>query len=262
MLQICGFTSTVSKTGDLNLVLLGRSGVGKSSCGNTILGRQIFKPRPPSSSEPVTLKPQIASGMVAGRNVAVIDTPDLFGSQISHEKLQKQILSIVPQTSPRLCVFLAVLLPADVVHNLEETLVAIRAAFGEKARDCTLALITHGDHKETTVENFPEAVRQKMHIFDNTKSQDSKQARELLSKIARLIQKTDGFHLSQPLRTTPAVVPKPRTKFVHLPEPKTEQRQELGEKKESESAETQPQLSSKLIKCKDLFVSDKVLHSF
>ncbi|XP_062398978.1 uncharacterized protein LOC134088843 [Sardina pilchardus] len=233
----------MSKAGEgLNLVLMGKNGVGKSSCGNTILGKQVFQTRPPSSPEPVTLKPQIARGVAGGTNVVIMDTPDLFGSQVCQEELQKQMVSIITQTTPGPCVFLLVLSPADVCRNFEETLAAIRATFGEKAAESSLAIITHGDRKETAAENFPEAIRPKVHIFDNTKQQDSQQVQRLMSEMDRLVEKTNGFYLRQILKTPPPVKTKPRTKFVYLSEHTAGQKQI----QDLESVETPPRFSSKL----------------
>ncbi|XP_048098854.1 GTPase IMAP family member 7-like [Alosa alosa] len=157
------------------------------------------------------------------------------------------MVSIATETTPGPCVFLLVLTPADVGRNLEETLATIRATFGEKAEDSSLAIITHGDQKETAAENFPEAIRPKVHIFDNTKHQDRKQVQHLLSKMEGLTEKNNGFYLRQILKTAPPVQKKPRTKFVHnLSEPTAGQRQEPAERQEPESVETPPRFSSKL----------------
>ncbi|XP_055016975.1 GTPase IMAP family member 6-like [Boleophthalmus pectinirostris] len=60
----------------LRLVLLGGSAVGKSSSGNTILGRRVFESRP--SLRPVTTLVSEHTEQVHGLQVSVLDTPGIL----------------------------------------------------------------------------------------------------------------------------------------------------------------------------------------
>ena len=78
--------------GPLVLVLVGKTGVGKSTTANTLIGRDVFESRRAASA--VTACCQSASTRTAGvgRAVHVLDTPGLSDPETPDEELWAEII--------------------------------------------------------------------------------------------------------------------------------------------------------------------------
>ncbi|XP_068582986.1 uncharacterized protein [Cebidichthys violaceus] len=210
-------SSSPSSSPELRLVLLGRSGSGKSAAGNNILGRQEFKSRPESLSA-ITQECEKKKALVEGRQVAVVDTPDWFNSEQTPDEVRVQISSCVALSSPGPHAFL-LCVPLDQPAKTElQALEALETVFGpEVVQRHTLLLFTYADKLRETekvgkdgVEAYiagqrrdllklVEKCRDRFHVLEQGEGgRDRRSVAELLEKVEQMVKEAGGQCYSHP----------------------------------------------------------------
>ena len=186
----------------MRIVLLGTTGDGRSSSGNTILGnssRTKFLTKCSPTSE--TSKCEVQMGLRAGKEtrIKIIDTPVFFDTRMSDEELKPEIVKCIVTTAPGPHAFIIVLSVGKFAGEELATVAKITQSFGEDALKYSAVLFTHGDDldDDQTIEQFVEQSKElkelvekcggRCHVIDNEEWNKEHEYRSNSAQVKKLL---------------------------------------------------------------------------
>ncbi|XP_065600892.1 GTPase IMAP family member 1-like [Cyrtonyx montezumae] len=138
---------------ELRIVLLGRSGAGRSATGNTLLSREQFVSQ--LSSQPVTTTCTEGGREWGEWRVAVMDTPAIFGgSSWDKKKLTEERKRCLDFAARKPCVLLLVTQLGRYTREDREVQKGVRKVFGDATEHMMVVFTRREDLEDDSLDTY------------------------------------------------------------------------------------------------------------